>query len=409
MERLIDELGEKWDLTAEELADIIWLTLIRQKDTILDRPSKIDTPPAVEEVSPAEILPSPPPVISGASVEPQQTTADKPKTTADQPQNNADKPQTTADPKIGIALRRSQTNPLNCQPIKVANPPSIRDPLALVRSLRPLMRQVPSGQIEGLDEPDTARQIAESGIWQPIVKPVLEPFWDVVLVADESASMSIWRQTVLEFRQLLRNYGAFRDVQLWGLYGAEEKAQNKKPCLRPGIGSEALKSAPRQPEEILDPSGRRLIVLISDCVAACWQDEALIEMLGLWSKRSPVTIAQVLPQWLWVRTACRGFEPVQLTALEPGVSNSQLVVDWSGVWEAESDRKTGVCVPIVPLESDAILTWSQMVMGHSEAPGYWVRSSSIDPQPSETASLSPQQRVEQFQVMSSPAAQRLMG
>ncbi|NJR26632.1 MAG: hypothetical protein HC786_33330, partial [Richelia sp. CSU_2_1] len=45
----------------------------------------------------------------------------------------------------------------------------------------------------------------------------------------------------------------------------------------------------------------------------------------------------------------------------------------------------------------------------SEAPGYWVRSSSIEPQPSETASLSPQQRVEQFQVMSSPAAQRLMG
>ncbi|MGL5065897.1 MAG: SAV_2336 N-terminal domain-related protein, partial [Microcoleus sp.] len=422
MERLIAELGEKLDLTAEELADIIWLTLMRQQNTIPDRPSKIETPPAIAEVPPAETVELPPPVISGA-IEPQPTTANKQKTTADKPQKTADQPQKTADqpqktadqpqknaePEIGIAPRRSQTNPFNCLPIKVANPPSIRDPLALVRSLRPLMRQVPAGQIEGLDESATARQIAESGIWQPIVKPVLEPWWDVVLVADESASMSIWRQTVLEFRQLLRNYGAFRDVQLWGLYGAEEKTKGKRPCLRPGIGSEALKSAPRQPEEILDPSGRRLIVLISDCVAACWQDEALIEMLGLWSKHSPVAIAQVLPQWLWVRTACRGFEPVQLTALESGVSNSQLVVDWSGVWEAESDRKTGVCVPIVPLEPDAILTWSQMVMGRSEAPGYWVRSSSIEPQPSEPTSLSPQQCVEQFQVMSSPAAQRLMG
>jgi formylglycine-generating enzyme required for sulfatase activity len=316
-------------------------------------------------------------------------------------------------------------------PIKVANPPSIRDPLALARSLRPLMRQVPSGQIEGLDEQATAQQIAEAGIWQPIVKPALEPWLELVLVADESPSMLIWRQTVLEFRKLLRNYGAFRDVQLWGLYGESDLPQpptikdapdippllrgargvkeKNRLCLRPGIGSEALNSAPRQPEEILDPSGRRLIVLITDCVAAYWQDQALMKTLKLWSQHSPVAIAQVLPEWLWVRTAIRGFESVQLTALEPGMPNSHLVIDWSSVWAGQSNGKAGVCVPIVPLEPDSVLTWSQMVMGQSEAPGYWLQAFPTDAEESQPASLSPKQRVERFQVMSSPVAQRLMG
>jgi formylglycine-generating enzyme required for sulfatase activity len=432
IERLIAELGEKLDLTAEELADIIWLTLIRQQGTITDSMvSKADTATVVVQSSSAVSMGKS--MVSSAAPE-------------SVPSANR---QPTTEPVVGIAPRRSQTTPLDRLPIKVANPPSIRDPLSLARSLRPLMRQVPSGQIEGLDEQATAQQIAEAGIWQPIVKPALEPWLELVLVADESASMLIWRQTVLEFRKLLRNYGAFRDVQLWGLYwdtspptpllrGEGSQApttpslageKNQTPpfpgregrsfseelgglgrlCLRPGIGSEALNSAPRQPEEILDPSGRRLIVLITDCVAPHWQSKALIKTLKLWSQHSPVVIAQVLPEWLWVRTAIRGFESVQLAALEPGVPNSQLVIDWSSVLQADPDGKAGVCVPIVPLEPDLVLTWSQMVMGQGEAPGYWLQAFPTDAEESEPASLSLEQRVERFQVMSSPVAQRLMG
>ena len=174
-----------------------------------------------------------------------------------------------------ISPRSSTTNTvLNRLPIKVANPPSLRNPLALARSLRPLMQKVPSGRVEGLDEQATAQQIAEAGIWQPIVKPILEPWLEIALVADESASMLIWRQTVLEFRKLLRNYGAFRDVQLWGLH-----CEGESLCLRPGIGSDALHQPTRQPEELLDPSGRRLILLITDCVSSYWQEEALIKTL----------------------------------------------------------------------------------------------------------------------------------
>ncbi|KAM3097828.1 SAV_2336 N-terminal domain-related protein [Phormidesmis sp. 146-12] len=389
IDRWIAELGEKLDLTAEELADIVWLTLVRQQGSVANTiqaksEDRIETTEARSLVAPI----SPMPISTSVSI------------------TNS---RSTSEIVAGIAPRRSQadlmTNTvLDRVPFKVPNPPSIREPLALVRSLRPLMRQVPSGQIDGLDEQATAQQIAETQVWQPIVQPALEPWLELVLVADESASMLIWQQTVLEFRKLLRNYGTFRDVQLWGLRWSGTQLE-----LRPGIGSEALQQAPRQAKELLDPSGRRLILLITDCVAEQWHQPDLTQTLKLWAQSSPVAIAQVLPEWLWVRTAIRGFEPVSLTALEPGLPNSRLTVDWSAVWQIESAPKSSVCVPIVPLEPASVLTWSQMVVGRGEAPGYWVRSFAPEADEVSPHVFSPQERLERFQVQSSPIAQRLIG
>ena len=110
-----------------------------------------------------------------------------------------------------------------------------------------------------------------------------------------------------------------------------------------------------------------------------------------------------------MRTAIRGFEPVSLTALEPGLPNSRLTVDWSSVWQVESAPKSSVCVPIVPLEPASVLTWSQMVVGRGEAPGYWVRSFAPEADEVSPRMFSPQERLERFQVQSSPISQRLMG
>ena len=386
IDHLIAELGEKLDLTAKELADVIWLTLIRQECTLTHSE-------ALKPKSSAATIAKPDMVSTPVQPLPLDLAP------------NAQRPTPVKSLAGAIFPRSSTTNTvLDRLPIKVANPPSLRNPLALARSLRPLMQQVPSGRVEGLDEQATTQQIAEAGIWQPIVKPVLEPWLEIVLVADESASMLIWRQTVLEFRKLLRNYGAFRDVQLWGLYCEEERL-----CLRPGIGSEALKKPTRQPEELLDPNGRRLILLITDCVSSFWQEERLIKTLKLWAQQSPLAITQVLPEWLWVRTAIRGFESVQLAGLEPGVPNSQLVVDWSSVWTSVASPQAGVCLPIVPLEPDSVLTWSRMVMGQCKAPGYWLRSFPTETDLPARSSRSPAQQLERFQLISSPVAQRLMG
>ncbi|OLP15446.1 hypothetical protein BST81_26300 [Leptolyngbya sp. 'hensonii'] len=384
IDRLIAGLGKELELTAEELADIIWLTLIRQSNTPAPAGSGSKPPTGVERKSS---------LLSSSKSSRSEPPANRPSSGA----------------VAGIAPQRSQSTSMtdligDRTPIKVANPPSIRDPLSLARSLRPLMRQIPSDQIEGLDEQATAQQIAEAGIWQPIVKPTLEPWLEVVLVADESNSMLIWRQTVLEFRRLLRNYGTFRDVQLWGLHW-----ENQQLKLRSGIGAAALQHPSLKPEALLNPSGRQLILLITDCVAEYWQQEELVKGLKLWTKLSPVAIVQVFPESMWVRTAIRGFEPVQLNALELGLPNARLTATWSDEWQTELPNPAA-CLPILPLEPDAILAWSQMVMGHNKAPGYQVGSFALEPAEAQAPnSLTAQRHLEQFQVMSSPMAQRLMG
>ncbi|PSB02778.1 formylglycine-generating enzyme family protein [Merismopedia glauca] len=383
IDRLIAELGEQLELTAEELADIVWLTLIR-------RQGKADAVPAPQTKT----------VLETVTVSSSYSSTSIP-ISAPTPQR-----QLKSETLAGIAPHRSHSSTsdqLGRIPIKVANPPSIRDPLALVRSLRPLMRLVPSGYVESLDEEATAQQIAEAFIYHPVVKPELEPWLDLILVADESDSMPIWKQTVLEFRKLLRNYGAFRDVQLWGLYWDSKHKQFK---LHSGLGK--APQATRQPKVVIDPSGRRLIWLITDCVADYWQDESLVQLLKLWSRSSPVAIAQVFPEWLWMRTAIRSYTPVSLLAQEPGLPNARLTA-LNSDGQAEIKPRSGTLMPIVPLEANAVLAWSQMVMGHHESQGYRVRAISSDPDATEPVSLSLQQRIERFQVMSSPIAQRLMG
>ncbi|MBD2319465.1 formylglycine-generating enzyme family protein [Pseudanabaena sp. FACHB-1050] len=304
----------------------------------------------------------------------------------------------------GLLPRRSASDALmDRQPIKVSNPPSIRDPLALVRSLRPLMRLVPSELVDSLDEQATAQQIAEAFVWQPIIKPVLEPWLDLVLVVDESESMLIWRQTVLEFRKLLRNYGTFRDVHLWGLHWEDRQFK-----LRSGLGAKHLHRSSRKPELLVDPSGRQLILVISDCVAEYWQSEQIVKLLKLWSRSSPVAVIQVLPEWMWTRTAIRSYAPLTLSSTDAGLPNIRLNAKWNDTYQSVPKSVSAALVPIVPLNADVILNWSQMVMGHCESSGYLVRAIVAQTDAESQDALSPKQQVEQFEVMSSPIAQRLM-
>ena len=380
---LIAKLGEQLDLTAEELADIIWLSVMRQQGkTTSKTKSQTRRSPNQSEIVLDDVHNRSQPASSPAPANLEGNSSGK---------------------VAALKHRHAASDALmDRQPIKVSNPPSIRDPLALVRSLRPLMRLVPSELVDSLDEQATAQQIAEAFVWQPIVKPVLEPWLDLVLVVDESESMLIWRQTVLEFRKLLRNYGTFRDVHLWGLHWEERQFK-----LRSGLGAKHLRSS-RKPEVLVDPSGRQLILVISDCVAKYWEGEPIVKLLNLWSRSSPVSVVQVLPEWMWTRTAIRSYAPLTLSSQEAGLPNIRLNAKWNDTYQSVPKSASSALVPIVPLNADVILNWSQMVMGHCESSGYLVRATVTQTDAESQDALSPKQQVEQFEVMSSPIAQRLM-
>ncbi|BAZ71204.1 hypothetical protein NIES4106_60010 (plasmid) [Fischerella sp. NIES-4106] len=397
IESLITTLEQEFNLTAEEIADICWLTLIRQQFTC-------------DILSSPDLSPPPKRKVVDNPVESENISV------INTQQSNNDSPPI---PQAGLFHRESQsTSPdgteLKTLPFKVPNPASIRNPLELARSLRPLIQRVRSKYDATLDENKTAQKIAEERIWQAVTQPVLEPWLDLALVVDESTSMLMWQPTVLELQKLLRNYGAFRDVRTWGLLTNEEG----KLGIRPSFGTMVTNKL-RSPQELIDPSGRRLILLITDCVATIWQTGKVLPTLKLWADENPTAILQMLPEWLWVRTALKQAAMAHFYAASPGVSNQQLSLIRRLTIEdtAANAQKTEVKVPVFSLEPAMIFTWSQMVAGKGNVivPGYIFRlggekaleqgaGSRGEKLPTE---YTPEQQLQRFRVASSPMARRL--
>ncbi len=152
-------------------------------------------------------------------------------------------------------------------PLRVPGGSALPGKLAIARSLRPLMMKVPSRTIFKLNEEATAERVAELDRWDPVLRAEPSCWLDAVLVVDESPSMAIWRDTVLELKGLLERQGAFSNVQVKGL---KYNKEDEKLELYSGIDTSI--SVPISPNELLDPTNRRLIIIVSDCVSRHWHE-----------------------------------------------------------------------------------------------------------------------------------------
>jgi GTPase SAR1 family protein len=402
IDALITGLSKGLELSAEEIADTLWLALQieeSQPELSIRAELKEDPPQPPLKRGEPEILPK----ISTHPSEPEETASNQP---PDQP-------------KAGIYPRNPQESLVGSGlSLRVPDAPSLREPLTLARALKPLMRRMPSGSTLVLDEAATTQQIAETGLWLPVLKPTLEPWLDLELVVDEGISMQIWRHTIGELERLLKNYGIFRDVRVWGLI-ANDSESSDLPCLvqiRCGIGATAKHQSPRSPAELIDPSGRRLILVVSDCVSPQWRDGKLTKTLELWAKQGSMAIVQMLPKWLWKRTALGRASEVRLQGLNPGEFNQKLIAKGVSLWE-ELEETRGVKVPVFTLEPDRVATWAQMLSGKGSTwtAGYVFK---LDPIPARQGKdlfnldvdrSNPEQRVQAFRVTASPMARKLAG
>ncbi len=395
-DKLIAALGLEWNLTAEEIADIFWLTLIRQQ------------------------------VGEGSAAQTWKSSKDIPKVsqaTSSDALSQEDSGNSTTKSEVSKSSQRAQIvarTKSNFQlppgvriPFKVPNAPSLREPLALGRALRPLIHRVPSGVDVTLDEPATAQKSAEARIWILVTQPALEPWLELALVVDEGASMLIWRQTVLELQRLLQQYGAFRDLRMWGLV-----THNQKVKIRAGIGTTVKNQDERNPEELIDPSGRRLILIVSDCVSPIWHTGEVLSALKIWAEKGPMAILQMLPEWLWGRTGLRHTSAVHLCGLAPGVANQKLCVIRRSLWDESEARtkNTEIKVPILTLEPKMASVWSQMVAGRGKVwcPGFIFQSDfklqdENVKQSSRSVALEPEQQIHRFWITASAMAWRLAG
>ncbi|MBO2456725.1 FxSxx-COOH system tetratricopeptide repeat protein [Actinomadura violacea] len=294
-----------------------------------------------------------------------------------------------------------QEVPATSFPVRLPAMPALTRTLPLARGLRPLRATVPALTRKQLDEAATAQHIAETGVFDPVLVPARERRHDLALVADVGPSMVVWRRTVEELRALLQQLGAFRDLRTWYLDTGGERLS-----LRTGSAFGA--GADRDPDELVDPTRRRLILVVSDCIGAAWQDGRAAALLDRWGRNGTVAIAQPLPQRLWWRTAA-AIEPVRLGASGPAVTNERLTVSRAPL-QPPDGRPLGIPIPVVELEERWMRSWANMVAhGGRDIKGaaLFTGRPVADAPPADGDLMPPEMRVKQFRASSSPAAFKL--
>lgn len=244
--------------------------------------------------------------------------------------------------------------------------------LGIARALRPFMRRAPSAHTRVLDEEATAERTADGGIYAPVLRPAPSRWLELAVVVDQSPTMAVWTRTVAELRWLLERQGAFRDVRTWLL---DTDGGDRMPALRTGVVSAAGRPRPSHPRELVDLAGRRLILVVSDCVAPAWSTGAVADLLARWGRTGPVALVHLLPQRLWRYTEITT-EPVELHAPYRAAPNAKLQV--GGLPEPD-DRPIGAAtdslpewpdqvdhpipVPVVPIDRRWLAPWAALVAG----------------------------------------------
>ncbi|MEM9091271.1 MAG: formylglycine-generating enzyme family protein [Cyanobacteria bacterium P01_F01_bin.53] len=374
-------------LTGREIAEVIWLAAQKDEEGIIDvvvRPvSEEDAPRAEEQADrPQHVLPS-----------------------VDQTQAPSRQPRQAEVVPSPVEQKPSLALPDNYKPIPVPDAPAITQALQLARSLRPLARQVAIGLPTLLDEEATVERVAETGVWQPVLTAEPELWLDVALVFDTSPSMCLWQRFGVDLHRLLARYGEFRDVRIWRL-----KHQANRVILT------SRRDVPHKPSELLTGDRRRLIVVVSDCVAPAWHNGQMRDLISVWSAKLPTVIFQVFPERLWSRTALVRSVGVELQAKREGLPSDQLRPIARSVWDQErvqeDIKQPLVRLPVVTLEKAALSSWASMVAGDRKARSLgilWRDTQTASPSASQGTGTAPslQERLDTFILQASPLARQL--
>ncbi|MFI0357165.1 SAV_2336 N-terminal domain-related protein [Actinomadura sp. 9N407] len=271
---------------------------------------------------------------------------------ADRDVPSGERPQGEPEPAPQAGLYLADRNGTTSFPVRSPTLPAVPRALGLARVLRPLRMSVPSPTPGYLDEDETARRFADTGFWEPVLRPAVERRFELVLVVDDSASMALWRRTADELRLLLERLGAFRDVRVRYL-----DTDSENLVLR--TGSAPATGTVRGTHDPGGPAHRRIVLVVSDCIGAAWQDGRAAALLERWGRSGSVAIVQPLPQRLWWRCGA-AVELVRVSAPAPGAANSALTVRMR---ERGARVPPGVAVPVMELEERWLRPWASMIAG----------------------------------------------
>ena len=234
-------------------------------------------------------------------------------------------------------------------PLRLAGPRDIHQTLDLQRALRSLARTISAGPATILDEDTTVAHSAQAGTMIPVLTRSAQRWLNLALIVDTSPSMILWDNLVSELHALLTQLGAFRTVRIWDFRFGGTAA----------ISPRGSAGTLRNPCEIVDPTGRQAILVITDCAGEAWLSGTAMRAVDAWAHTGPLAIVQPLSQRLWPRSGVQCHH-VQLRSPYPGAPNNRLVVD-SADWYLDDESRAGIPVPVLEASSSWFSSWSRLV------------------------------------------------
>ncbi|MBT2208604.1 SAV_2336 N-terminal domain-related protein [Actinomadura sp. NEAU-AAG7] len=275
--------------------------------------------------------------------------------------------------------------------VLVPTAPMLADPRGVQRALRPLKRRVPSRHRLELDEEATAARVADTGRWTPVLVPAPERWLTLGLVVDGGPSMRLWRPLARELTEVLVRQGSFQDVHVSHLDTT-------------GRVSSAPGAPRRDPGTLVDPSGRRAVLVLSDCSGPHWWDGRAARAVRRWAQAGPTAVLQPLPERLWRRTAAP-VTPGLAVLPRPGAPNTDLLFT-----PYDGATAPGVPVPVLEIAPHWFAAWARLVSGAGPQPAAVATLPARPPGGAPVRrerDLPVEERVRRFLAAASPAAAEL--
>ncbi|MEW2414005.1 SAV_2336 N-terminal domain-related protein [Streptomyces sp. NPDC046866] len=373
------------DPSAEELADALWLA------------GRIG-PPAQAPAGPADELP--------AHRTPPQDEPPPEEEPVPAPADTEDPVRLYASRVRGTVAEEAAAFPAGAGvPVRVPGAAALPRILEIQRALRSLQRHRPPGRPTRLvlDEPATAEASARAlGLVIPVMRPETRREATVRLVMDASPSMAVWQDMFEELRSVCERLGAFRDVQVHYLH---RLADGRAALGRaPGAGGRL-----RSGDQLRDPSGRALTMVVSDCAGPLWREGEAQRVLHRWAECTPCAVVQPLPQRLWARS----WLPTERGTLARVEGATAARLRFRADRPARPGRPAGgLTVPVLPPNASALGAWARLVAGLGTGPvpaevGRVLADHPAAPVPPPRAARPPRDLVRRFRSSASPRAVQL--
>ncbi|GHA58676.1 hypothetical protein GCM10010330_08190 [Streptomyces tendae] len=421
LEELIGRLRRAGlDVTAEDVADAVWLArrLGAAPPGAAGRPDPSTDPDPGPDPDPDPRSESEPGSTSERGSETPPASPD-PAAAADgaaPPAPDRTTPGTRASTPVplrtaGTATRRGDDGGTHVTvPVRAPAASALPGLLGLEKALRTLGRYRVAGTEYtdgGIDEEATAERAAVTGFVLPVTRPGRSRRSDMRLLVDTGPAMAVWGQLVEELRQACQQSGAFAAVRVHHLHADAAGSPAIGPAAEPG---RALRL--RSPDELHDPSGRSVTLLISDCVGTLWQSGGAQRLLRRWPRSSPLAIVQPLPPRLWGRTALPA-EPGLL--VRPAELGGRLTFHPDDEpWDEPAAAATAApatAVPVLQPTPEAFETWARLLAGTGPTgERAWAARTTYRPAPAapaDTGARGDDELVRAFRATASPGALRL--